>query len=344
MDFSATQSLTHFRESKIIQSTHDLLNDNGVCYCVVASCDWDIIKREELLAIKRKIHQTFSIHFSSRVAPRESTDLAEDGLAPTGGHRGAFSSVVPVNRMIRVGEADDEAVEFGGSRDAEENADAGNQKFTRRDVGLINDRITFDGFFSLIVAITCRDLNLAIPWTALQIFNYNDSLELVIPDAVLELPPVRPNKCVALSPSAVDFLSALVMNSHSQSFGTADGCETPTNSAAHPSSDSESEYHRKVAVLESFDQLNCTPYFLAEALSVLPREVEHPWKFPDDSPPMPPPATASTIKSPSGSKELRLSKANLQRALSTSSGARAPSTPRDGRKTDSVLSRHKYPG
>ena len=51
---------------------------------------------------------------------------------------------------------------------------------TQRQVGLINDRVTFDGFFSLILEITCRDLNLAIPWVALQTFNYNESIELEV--------------------------------------------------------------------------------------------------------------------------------------------------------------------
>lgn len=52
--------------------------------------------------------------------------------------------------------------------------------YERGAIGLINDRITFDGFFSLILEVTCRDLNLAIPWTALQTFNYNDDLELEV--------------------------------------------------------------------------------------------------------------------------------------------------------------------
>ena len=58
------------------------------------SCDWDIIKREELLAIKRKIQHTFSKH-----GHNDSSSCNGDAAVA---HRGAFSSAVPVRDMIRL--------------------------------------------------------------------------------------------------------------------------------------------------------------------------------------------------------------------------------------------------
>ena len=123
------------------------------------------------MAIKRKIMMTFSNHTIDKVSPGASE-----------GHLGAFSTTVPIDSMIKSGHVDTAPATIDGMSPVSSTTPQ-----RPKQVGVVNDRITFDGFFSLIVEVTCRDLNLAIPWTALQVFNYNESLQLEVPTIGISL-------------------------------------------------------------------------------------------------------------------------------------------------------------
>lgn len=130
------------------------------------------------MAIKRKIMQTFSSRPSGGGV---STGASE-------GHLGAFSTTIPIDSMIQSGQGGGTpAASETASTDAPVSPVSCSTPQRPKQVGVVKDRITFDGFFSLIVEVTCRDLNLAIPWTALQVFNYNESLELEVPTVDINL-------------------------------------------------------------------------------------------------------------------------------------------------------------
>lgn len=121
---------------------------------LVNSCQWDIFKPEEFTIIKKKIQQNF------RGSPGGSRRI------------GAF----PCYRSARLlGESEEAAA-------APRRGAIGDEEHVSPShcIGLLDDKITFDGFFSLVLEATCRDLNLAVPWTALQRSNYDLALKLEV--------------------------------------------------------------------------------------------------------------------------------------------------------------------
>lgn len=167
---------------------------------------------------------------------------------------------------------------------------------------------------------------------------------------------MKPHQCLTLSPRAVDFLSALVLNSFAlQAAGAnANAGDVDRSGTISPvnSSDSDNEYVKKVRNMDRAGNLGGSlaeaahiPEFLVESLSVLPGSVRHPWKAKSmfqaincndernnirnanritycklgSVAPGPPPHAVRVSSDPvtkSPSSQPRLSKANLQRANS----------------------------
>lgn len=89
-------------------------------------------------------------------------------------------------------------------------------------------------------------------------------------------------ECLTLSTGAVDFLLSLVLIDQRCSFKTDGEDARAQTTATHSSSDSESEYLRKIKKISANPpspdlDVNAVPLFLEEALSVLDPSLAHPW-------------------------------------------------------------------
>mmetsp|Transcript_11413 Transcript_11413/g.18714 ORF Transcript_11413/g.18714 Transcript_11413/m.18714 type:complete len:882 (-) Transcript_11413:302-2947(-) len=71
--------------------------------------------------------------------------------------------------------------------------------------GVVNNCVTFEGFVGLI-KMNLIAHQYQIPWLILRRFDYDDALNIMIPDEIITLPDMAPNQTTELSPSARAFL------------------------------------------------------------------------------------------------------------------------------------------
>lgn len=86
---------------------------------------------------------------------------------------------------------------------------------TSSNVHLQNNCVTFDGLLYLFREALMKD-NYSMPWTVLQMCNYDEQLNFEIPPEVLRLPKKSDNQLYELSPDAISFLLKLARHAYQE--------------------------------------------------------------------------------------------------------------------------------
>eukprot|EP00598_Pedospumella_elongata_P001125 CAMPEP_0184983352 /NCGR_PEP_ID=MMETSP1098-20130426/12587_1 /TAXON_ID=89044 /ORGANISM="Spumella elongata, Strain CCAP 955/1" /LENGTH=753 /DNA_ID=CAMNT_0027507163 /DNA_START=177 /DNA_END=2435 /DNA_ORIENTATION=- len=135
---------------------------------------------------------------------------------------------------------------------------------TRVPGGVVNNCVAFEGFLGLM-KMNVESNNYQIPWLVLRSFNYDDNLNIVIPEEITQLPELRPNQVTELSSSARTFLLNLAQIAYNE-------CERPLQPES-TDRDGENSSGSELEETLTWDALKIV-------LSVLSAETEDPWSDP----------------------------------------------------------------